>query len=200
VGRGNAGYRNGGYGNGGYGIGGYGIGGYGLGGYGNSVYGNYGYGNGGYGGSYLPFGGAFLPYGGANLPNVYSGGLQYSPNYQGYNSGYAPNYYNAQPYYAAPAAVQQFVRVTVLVPTAGTQVWFDNAATAQTGMTRMFDSPALAANQDFVYTVKASWMENGKSVNQERRVDVHAGQNITVNFRDGSRDNVPVALVPATKP
>jgi hypothetical protein len=43
-----------------------------------------------------------------------------------------------------------------------------------------FDSPALAANQDFVYTIKASWMENGKTVNQERQINVHSGQNITV--------------------
>ena len=38
-------------------------------------------------------------------------------------------------------------------------------------------------------------MENGKAVDQERQVHVHAGQNITVNFRDIVP--MPLAQVPA---
>jgi len=169
---------------------------------GNIVYGD-GYGNYGYGGSYLPFGGAFLPFGGANLPNVYTGGPEYGPNYQGYGYGYAPNYYDGTPmrrrqtYYAAPVVGQPFARMTVLVPTADTQVWFQNQETTQFGMRRSFDSPPLAPNQDFTYTVKARWTENGKTFNQERQVHFQAGQNVTVDFRSNSLPQ-PLSQVPAT--
>jgi uncharacterized protein (TIGR03000 family) len=168
---------------------------------GNIVYGD-GNGNYGYGGSYLPFGGAFLPYGGANLPDVYAGPA-YTPAYP----GYTPNYYDAAPlypappmrrrqaYYVAPVAAQQFARMTVLLPTADAQVWFDNTATSQTGMKRSFDSPPLEANHRYTYTVKARWLENGKVMDQERQVHVQMGQNVTVNFHEIVP--LPLTQVPA---
>jgi uncharacterized protein (TIGR03000 family) len=146
-------------------------------------------------------GGYYSPYG-------YYGGRGYSPFYQGYGYSYAPSYYYATPsyyaepsflvptqvrqsYYTAPATAQQSANVTVLVPAADAQVWFENRATTQQGMERLFHSPPLEPNQNFTYTIKARWMENGQAVNQERRVNVQAGQSITVNFRENSRENVP---------
>ena len=162
---------------------------------GNIVYGD-GYGNYGYGGSYLPFGGAFLPFGGANLPDVYAGSPENNPNYYDVAPNYsAPPLRRRQTYYIAPIAPQQFVRLVVLVPTAGAQVWFQNQATAQTGTRRSFDSPPLAPNHEFTYTIKARWMEGGKAIEQERQVHVHAGQNITVDFREIVP--MPLAQIPA---
>ena len=157
-------------------------------------------------------GGYYSPYGNY-------GGRGYSP-YQGYGYGnsYAPSYYYATPsyyvnpatyyeeayvapttqvrpsYYTAPAAPQQFVNMTVLVPTAEAQVWFDDRATTQKGMDRLFHSPPLEPNQSFTYTIKARWLENGQAVNRERRVNVEAGRNITVNFREDIRENVAPPL------
>ena len=42
-------------------------------------------------------------------------------------------------------------------------------------------------------------MKNGKAVNQERQVSVQAGQNITVNFRENTREIVPQPM-PAANP
>jgi uncharacterized protein (TIGR03000 family) len=147
----------------------------------------------------LPFGGAFLPY----------GGLGYSPYYQDYGDDYTPGY--SEPGYSAPTTQfrQSFyptpatalpVNVTVLVPVADAQVWIDGVATTRLGMDRLFESPPLEPNQNFSYTVKARWMQSGKAVTQERHVQFHAGQYITVNFRDSSRENVPRAPTPITIP
>jgi uncharacterized protein (TIGR03000 family) len=144
----------------------------------------------------------------------YYGGGGYSPYYQSY--GYAPSYYNATPVYSDysdqatlaptqvrqsyyPAAFQDSVNVTVLVPAADAQVWFDNNATTQQGMQRLFESPSLTPNHAYTYTIKARWMENGKAVEQERQVNVQAGHNVTVNFREKSREIVasPMPKAPA---
>src|ERR1017187_2179013 len=80
----------------------------------------------------------------------YYGGGGYSPYYQTYGSAYqiAPSYYYAEPAYVAPSqvrqsyypapAAQQSATMTVLVPAAGAQVWFDNNTTAQQGTERVF--------------------------------------------------------------
>ena len=90
--------------------------------------------------------------------------------------------------------MQQSVSVTVLVPAADAQVWFDNRATTQQGMERVFESPPLEPNQNFTYTIKARWTENGQAVNRERRVNVQAGQSVTVNLREKTGENVPPPL------
>jgi uncharacterized protein (TIGR03000 family) len=185
------GYNGGGNGGRGYNGGGYGYGGRG-----------YGYGGYGYGGSGLLLGGL--------LGGGYYGGLGYSPYNLGY--GYAPNYYDGTPGYSYypnqaslgsaaqprqsyyPTRVQDSVNMTVLVPATDAQVWFDNQATTQQGMERIFESPSLTPNHSFTYTIKASWMESGKTVTQERQVSVQAGENVTVNFRENPREIVPQPL------
>ena len=84
--------------------------------------------------------------------------------------------------------------MTVLVPAADAQVWFEDKATTQQGMERVFQSPPLEPNQKFTYTIKARWMENGQVVTQERQAHVEAGRSITVNFREKPRENVPAPL------
>jgi uncharacterized protein (TIGR03000 family) len=171
-------------------------------------------GRGYYGRSY--YGGGY--YGGG----YYLGGwgLGYSPFYRSYGYGYAPSYYDGTPgysNYAEPAPVvpttqvqqsfyptqgQDFVSLKVLVPIADAKVWFQNQATTEQGMQRLFHSPALTPNQNFTYTIKARWMENGQAVNQERRVNVQAGQNITVSFRENRQDYeaVPMPRLPVAIP
>jgi uncharacterized protein (TIGR03000 family) len=140
-------------------------------------------------------GGYYSPYG-------------YSPYYQGYGYSYAPSYYYAAPTYytepayvqvrqsnyIAPSAVQQHANVTVLLPTADAQVWFDGGATKQQGMERLFHSPNLEPSHNFTYAIKARWMANGQAVTRERQVNVQAGQSVTVNFRESASENVPPPL------
>jgi len=134
----------------------------------------------------------------------------YRPYSVGYGYSYAPFYYNTVPTYAVnpgsyylqpatmlqptpaePERAPQFVTLTVIVPTADAQVWFENTPTAQQGTERVFRSPALEPGKSFTYTIKARWMDNGKSVERERQVMVQAGQKITLNFRDSPGELVP---------
>ena len=50
------------------------------------------------------------------------------------------------------------------------------------GVVRHFRSPPLDPAKAYVYEVRAHWNENGREANQTRRVPVHAGDMITVNF------------------
>jgi len=184
---------------GGYGgghMGGYGDYGRGYGGYGRG-YGGYGY---GYGRGYGLYG-----YGGYGL---YGGGLGYWPygyNYAPYYDTYAssPDYYYAPDYYAAPIANYDTYSPTivtpapyavpadtnsqatlhVLLPDATARVFFDDSLTQQTGPNREFVTPPLTPDKSYVYTIRATWMENGHEVNRSQDVKVQAGRDTTVDFR-----------------
>lgn len=193
------------------------------GGWGNTSSFSFGVGRGNY---YSPY----SYYGGQGYSPYYQGyGYNsYAPSYYNARSSYyystpsyyaTPSYYYATPStyyseqafpalttqlrssnYTAPATAQQSVRFTVLMPTADAQVWFENRATTQQGMERSFQSPPLEPNQTFTYSIKARWTENGQAVNRERRVNVQAGQSITVNFRENTGENVPSPRLPDAKP
>jgi uncharacterized protein (TIGR03000 family) len=64
--------------------------------------------------------------------------------------------------------------IDVRVP-ANATLWFNGVKTDQTGRTRRFVSPPLPRGREYEYTVRASWEVNGKKVTQSRRVRVHAG-------------------------
>jgi len=163
------------------------------GGWGNSPGISIGFGRGGFYSSNGYYGNQGYSLYNQNYGRGYGNAYQYGPNY----SVVPSSYYELQPqirpsYYIAPAVVDQTVSVTVLVPTVDAQVWFENAATQQQGMERLFSSAPLQPNQTFVYTIKARWMQGGQAVTQERRVNVQAGQSVTVNFRE----NVPQPRLP----
>jgi len=114
----------------------------------------------------------------------------YYPRYYGYD--YGPTYYPAPIYYADPVLPAVETRqsfyadpntstLTVLLPNADAQVWFDDAATTQRGMERTFHTPAL--QQVGTYTIKARWTDNGRTIDQQRRVQVQPGQAVVVDFR-----------------
>lgn len=128
---------------------------------------------------------------GYNSPfNTYGSGFYSTPYYNGSNYYYAdpivqvPATEIRQSYYPAPV-VQQSATMVVLLPRADAQVWFDGAATSQSGMERTFVSPPLESGT-YVYTIRARWMENGQSVQRERRLNVQSGGSVTVDFRSDS--------------
>jgi len=138
----------------------------------------------------------------------YYGNYGYYPYRSGYyyNSPYyyGSSYYYADPvvqvpttivrdsFYPVPAASQQTATVMVLVPTANTQIWFDNSPTAQQGMERTFITSPLASGGTYSYMVRARWTENGQTVERERQVNVQPGQAVTVNFRGSSAETLPL--------
>lgn len=57
----------------------------------------------------------------------------------------------------------------------------------QPGMQRMYISPPLDRSQSYVYTVRASWEQNGQMMSRERRVQCTPGQQVTVSLMDDSQ-------------
>jgi len=153
-------------------------------GVGSGYYGSGSYGSGYYGSGYY---GSPYSYGGRGY--YYS-----SPSYY-YES--APSYYYSDSVtQVPPTEVRQAsysdpstASVTVLVPAADAQVWFNDAPTSQRGMERLFHTPSL--QQGGTYTIKARWTENGRTMDQQRQVQVQPGQSITVNFRGNPGENLP---------
>lgn len=72
-------------------------------------------------------------------------------------------------------------RFEVHVPD-GAEVWLEGQKTQQTGEVRNFISPPLTPGEDFLYTIRAKWQENGKDVEQVQKVVVHAGSKLNVRF------------------
>jgi uncharacterized protein (TIGR03000 family) len=89
------------------------------------------------------------------------------------------------------------VHVIVEVPTPTAQVWFDDNQTQQTGVSRVFVSPALPAGREFTYDVRARWSEGGRQFDETRSIRVWAGANPVVNF---NRPAPAAATVNFTRP
>ena len=154
----------------------------------------YGYGSGyGYGSSY---------YGRGYYPGYYSGGWSGyrwgEPGYRWSNDGYysstTPSYYSegmqgdfynsdyqAGAYGAINAPTDHQVLINVRVPP-NAEVWFDDQKTSQSGALRTFVSPPLDADHNFVYQIKARWNEDGRQVEKTRKIEVHPGDRLLVNF------------------
>jgi len=73
--------------------------------------------------------------------------------------------------------------VTVLVPAADAEVWFEETPLPQTGKERTFKTPSLNDNNTHTYKVKARWTANGKPVEKVIPVNVKAGEAATADFR-----------------
>jgi uncharacterized protein (TIGR03000 family) len=112
----------------------------------------------------------------------------YFPSAWAYSYPYTGSYYypNAETsysaYYSPPATVDaNAVTIRMAVPS-GARVWFDGEATAQSGADREFASPPLTPGREYVYHVRVQWDENGKAVERDRDVTVHAGDRINLNI------------------
>jgi uncharacterized protein (TIGR03000 family) len=141
-------------------------------------------------------------------PYIYAGyGTLYAPGYSGgANAGYrsttpsswAAASYNYVAFFplahpgdspaAAPAPPPTDTSVAgrpavvqVEVPE-GATVWFNGAQTKQGGGRRTYETPPLESGYPYHYDVKARWEENGKPVEQTRRIEVYPGGRITVTF------------------
>lgn len=142
-------------------------------------------------------------YYGRSWDGMYRTGYYY-PSYSSYyypstyyyttydNTGYmTPGYMNEPTYPVAteddvqnPNAI--FVRLNV---PQDARVWFDNYETQQGGTDRLFCSPPVQAGKDFVYHIKAQWMENGKAVVRAKDVTVHAGDTVNVDMMTAAVSN-----------
>jgi uncharacterized protein (TIGR03000 family) len=78
------------------------------------------------------------------------------------------------------------VRITLTVP-ADAQVWFDGDSTRHTGTLRNYVSPALTPGSTYTYTLRVRWTKDGAPVEENRRVNVQAGEWVRLTFPAAAR-------------
>lgn len=196
----------GGHGHGGHGYGGHGHGGHGHGGWGHVHGGHYGgyyghghflghrhYGHGHFYGGY-PYG--WYGYGYGGYPSY---GYGYYPSYYGYSQPYYANAVVYQPQLAtttveqqAPPPPQYDCRIQVLLPTVDAEVWINGNLTQTRGMARNYVATLTSAKTQ-TYVVRASWVQNGQTVTDERRLEVNPGNTALADFTRSA----PVEQIPA---
>jgi uncharacterized protein (TIGR03000 family) len=86
--------------------------------------------------------------------------------------------------YAYGDSANDAVEMILKVP-ASAEVWFNGSKSAQQAKAvRRFVTPALEPGDDYYYDIRVRWTENGRSVEQTRRVLVRAGDRLTLNLMD----------------
>jgi uncharacterized protein (TIGR03000 family) len=142
-----------------------------------------------YSGAYWDWPGTYNFYApGFYNPSVYFHGTNYAPYYSyGVVTGkpataYAPAETADSGYaYGTTTHSPDAVLIKVKVPREA-EIWFGRFKTTQAGPERRFITPPLEPNRDFSYEVHARWMEGDRPVDQTRKVTVHAGDELTVDF------------------
>jgi uncharacterized protein (TIGR03000 family) len=72
--------------------------------------------------------------------------------------------------------------IDVKMPCFG-ELWVDGFPTEQLGTDRLFRSPPLERGCEYIYVVKARWLDaEGKPVEQSQPVRIHSGERILVVF------------------
>jgi uncharacterized protein (TIGR03000 family) len=148
------------------------VGGYG-GGYHNGYY------RGGYG--YYPgiFGGVYPWYDTGPFYDTY-------PNYSYYDAPtvqyYIPPTQPVVPYISSTPEPSGYANIRVIVPDSQAHIWFDGSPTRQTGTDRLFNTPELTMGSTYSYRIRATWMQGGHEVSQEKTVSVTPGQTTLVDF------------------
>lgn len=109
-------------------------------------------------------------------PSYYSEGIEGDGSSSGMGSGRGGASYGAM-----RGSLDNQVMIGVNVP-ANAEIWFEDQKTTQTGNFRSFISPPLQADGKFVYHIRARWMEDGRQVEKDRKLEVHPGDQFFVNF------------------
>jgi carbonic anhydrase len=82
-----------------------------------------------------------------------------------------------------PVATKKTTTITLRVPTAEARVWIDSKATTSRGVSRTFETPALAVGKEYSYQIKATWVDGGKEVTREKTVTFKGGEPATVEIK-----------------
>jgi uncharacterized protein (TIGR03000 family) len=87
-------------------------------------------------------------------------------------------------YYYTPANQGQanVAQIRVMLPDAQARVMFDETATKQAGTTRLFTTPQLTAGVVSSYRIRATFLQNGREVTQERVLNVAPGMTYVLDF------------------
>lgn len=178
-----------------------GRGGYGYGGMYQGYYPNSYYPGGLASGSYYPniaYSGSYITSG--YYPGMYSSYWDYPSNYAvngsapypvrsvsgrvGPGVSYMPPIYGSYPVArqaAYPPSSNEAV-MDVHVPTPDARLWVDGERTTSTGLERRLASPPLTRGKNYHYTLKVSWMQDGRERTRTKDVDVRAGAHVNVDM------------------
>ena len=102
--------------------------------------------------------------------------------YAVYPSNYSGQYVSGAATNAMPTSSDAIV--TMQLPSADAELWFDGTASPQRGALREFRTPAIEPGKKYSYELKARWTENGQVVERNRKVTFEAGQSVLVDFRE----------------
>lgn len=155
----------------------------------------YGYFLGGYPFHYRSWG--YWPYYPAWGPS-YTQNFFYSFPYVQESTGPFLGYYALNTYSDEPSPLPlatNAAEVDIRVP-ANADLWFNGAKTRQKGSYRQFETPALQPDQNYIYEIRARWMQDGQEVDQTQNVKVRAGDRVMVHFLNppsGSRKIPPAS-------
>lgn len=94
----------------------------------------------------------------------------------------APDYYDEPFTGAAPEQAGSRVVANFRMPTADAQLFVEGQKMDGQGVTRQFVSPTLDADGSFTYHFEARWSQDGQERKQDKKVQVHPGDRITVDF------------------
>src|SRR5262249_39774428 len=87
---------------------------------------------------------------------------------------------------SSTAPVQNSIaRLTVSVPP-DAEVWFDGVETSTTGPIREYQSPPLTPGTRYTCDIRAGWNEDGHEKIQTQKVEVTAGEHVSVRFPDST--------------
>lgn len=117
-------------------------------------------------------------------PNYYYG---YPSTYFTYPSDYVNGstdvYSDAPPReYVVSRPVADVARVEFRLPDPQAVLWVQGKEMTSSGTVRQFRSPPLDPAQQYTYTVKAQWHNNGKLFEEERQVKVQSNALAVVDF------------------
>jgi uncharacterized protein (TIGR03000 family) len=86
-------------------------------------------------------------------------------------------------YSPAPPRPKELPVTLVIRLPASALLDIEGVRTRLTGEERRFQSPPLPVGQRFVYTLKGMWKDGDKEIVRERKVEVRAGDEVTVDLR-----------------
>jgi uncharacterized protein (TIGR03000 family) len=113
---------------------------------------------------------------------AYPGAAYYDP-YPAYYPEAGASYSEPHTAYYPPELPDNGNAVTIrMTVPSGARVYFDGAATSQTGADRAFVSPPLTPGREYVYQIRVQWEENGKTTERNRKVTVHAGDRVNLTI------------------
>ena len=127
----------------------------------------------------------------------------YSPEYWRYHALFEPEpakqFYSGASYFPPEVADRSLrsisstanlsndrVLLRVVVPEADSEVWINEHLSQQTGTERNFISPLVNRGERRLYTVRASWTENGQDMTSQKKVWAVPGRWYTVDLTQPS--------------